>query len=64
VKRITDKTELVETHNLAISLQRLADGSHNGYDTERWRRALYHALGISRPSQCNLEEIRKALRLP
>lgn len=64
MKRITDKTELVETHNLAVSLQRLQDGSHNGYDYRRWRRALYHALGITGSGECSLEEIRKALKLP
>jgi len=60
----TDKIELVETHNLALALQRLNEGAHNGYDYSRWKRALYHALGMVRPANCEFEEIRKALRLP
>jgi hypothetical protein len=64
VKRVTDKTELVETHNLAISLQRLQDGSHNGYDQARWKRALYHALGITVSDYEMRERIRQALKLP
>lgn len=60
----TDKTELVETHNLALSLGRLTD-SAGGYDTEKWKRALYHALAMDGCASRNLlEKIRIALELP
>lgn len=58
----TDKVELVETHNLALSFGRLTSGP---YDTERWRRALYHALAMDGCAQRGLlEKIRIALELP
>jgi hypothetical protein len=56
----TKRVELVETHNLALSLARLQDGP---YDTARWRRALYHAAGMSL-SRGEAEKIRIALELP
>lgn len=61
-QRETRKIELVETHNLARSLARLTD---NGpYDTERWKRALYHALLMNGTSKSTTEKIRIALELP
>jgi hypothetical protein len=60
----TDKIELVETHNLALALQRLRDGSKNGYDTNRWKRALYHALTMTYTDHDITKAIREALRQP
>lgn len=58
----TRKTELVETHNIALSLDRLSQGP---YDCDRWKRALYHALAMSGVSGTTaLEKIRIALELP
>lgn len=60
----TDKTELVETHNIALALQRLTNAA-GGYSSERWKRALYHALGMTEtPGRAMLEKIRIALELP
>lgn len=60
----TDKVELVETHNLALSLQRLYNGQ-GGYNEEKWKRALYHALAISgNAGHSLLKSIREALELP
>ena len=56
----TDKVELVETHNLALSLKRLQESP---YDNDRWRRALYHAVGMT-CSRVAAEKIRTALELP
>lgn len=54
---------MVETHNLCISLKRLA--SAPGYDQERLKRALYHALGMSHASsKGEMEKVRQALGLP
>lgn len=59
----TDKTELVETHNLALSFGRLTNSGP--YDNERWKRALYHALAMDGCAGRNvLEKIRIALELP
>ena len=60
----TNKIELIETHNIALSLQRLRDGSKNGYDTIRWRRALYHALTMTHTDHSLAKAIREALQLP
>ena len=60
----TDKIELVETHNLALSLTRLRDGSKNGYDTLRWKRALYHALAMTYTDHSVIKAVREALGLP
>ncbi len=58
----TRKIELVETHNLALSLDRLCETYGTG---ERWRRALYHALSMSNVGRRDtLEKIRIALGLP
>ena len=61
--RFTTKIELVETHNLALSLNRLCVGP---YDTDRWKRAFYHALTMSNAmiAREDLVKIREALRLP
>jgi hypothetical protein len=59
----TRKVELVETHNLLLSLERLSDAGP--YDSDRWKRALYHALSMaSAPSRSTIEKIRQALELP
>lgn len=62
-RKSTTLIELVETHNIALSLNRLVDGSWN--DTIRWRRALYHAISISSARDISvLKRIREALELP
>lgn len=62
-QRETRLTELVETHNIALSLGRLT--SAGAYDDERWRRALYHALSMDGcASRGMLEKLRVALELP
>lgn len=59
----TDKTELVETHNLVLSLNRLSNTPP--YDTGRWKRALYHALLMADgPGWEERQKIREALKLP
>ena len=61
-RRETRKIELVETHNIALSLDRLREGP---YDDGKWRRALYHAMAMSSgTSRPELERIRVALELP
>jgi hypothetical protein len=64
-KRVTktDRIELVETQNIALSLQRM---SPNGYDNQRWRRAFYHALTMTNIVMRRevLVKIREALDLP
>jgi hypothetical protein len=63
MKRRTDKTELVETHNLALSLRRLYNGQ-GGYDDGKWKRALYHALAMGgNVGNTMLKAIREALGL-
>lgn len=60
--RTTRKAELVETHNLMLSLDRLAGPP---YDNARWKRALYHALAMSQVADRDqLERIRATLGLP
>ncbi len=62
-KTNTTKVELVETHNLSLSINRLYDAAP--YDHKRVGRALYHALGMSKfNGSSTLEGIRKALELP
>lgn len=62
-KSKTDRTELVETHNLALSLNRLTNTSP--YSNASWRRALYHAIGMTGVSSREmLEKVRIALELP
>jgi hypothetical protein len=60
--RETRLNELVETHNLVLSLKRLMDTPH---DNDRWKRALYHALSMNlRVNRVELGKIREALDLP
>lgn len=60
--RETRQIELVETHNLALSLRRIKDSP--GYDNEKWKRCLYHALGMAYTDRAELEKIRVAMNLP
>jgi len=57
----THLVELVETHNLATSINRLQDAG--AYDGNKWRRALYHALGLCHIGSGTLAKIREALEL-
>lgn len=62
MKKTTERTELVETHNLVLCLNRLAGPP---YDSERWARALYHALRMAHVTSFEqLAKIREALKLP
>jgi hypothetical protein len=61
LSRETRLNELVETHNLSLSINRLRSAP---YDIERWKRALYHALSMSDVGRGQLEKIRIALELP
>ncbi len=61
-ERMTRKLELVETDNIARSLNRLRS-SAGGYNDERWRRALQHAIAMSVHRNA-AEKIRVALELP
>lgn len=58
---VTKKIELVETHNIALSIERLRQPP---YDRERWRRALYHALCMTSVGRQETQKIREALELP
>ncbi len=63
LRKTSRRVEIVETHNITLSLSRI----HNtrGYDDKRWKRALYHALGMSGlVSSLELTEIRNTLKLP
>ena len=63
MKRTTEKIELVETHNITLSLRRIL--SAPGYDRDDWKRALYHALLIAGcGNRVALVKIREALELP
>lgn len=62
-QRQTSQIEVVETHNLAMSLRRLKNAP--GYDHERWKRALLHALGMSYCGDCSERKaVREALNMP
>ena len=62
-RRETRKIELVETHNLALSIMRMRNAP--GCDTEMWKRALYHALAMTYTGSWEEKEgIRKTLHLP
>ena len=57
----TRKIELVETDNIARSLDRLGEQ----YDALRWRRALYHAMCMTNVGSHDIcMKIREALELP
>lgn len=61
--RKTRKVELVETHNIALSLRRISDAP--GYDVKRWKRALVHAIGMAYvASNDEQRKIREAVELP
>lgn len=60
--RVTDQIEMVETHNLALSLRRLKD--IGPYDQDKWKRALYHAIVMTYTPRLVSEKIRIALELP
>lgn len=63
-RKSTEKVELVETHNMALSLRRLND-IPNSWNNEPTRRALYHAICMT--CSFNNEErgsIRQSLKLP
>lgn len=60
--RQTELLELVETHNIARSLKRMRDTGP--YDTMRWKRAVYHALGLANISDVTIKKVREALELP
>lgn len=61
--RETRQIEMVETHNIALSLKRL--NNVPGYDSRRWKRALYHAMGLSSvAADSEVEKIRQAIGLP
>lgn len=61
-ERVTRRVELVETHNIALSLQRIDNAP--SYNSRRWRRALLHALMIHGVGDGTVEKIRVALELP
>jgi len=60
----TRLVEMVETHNLALAFNRLDDSFP--YDSMRKRRALYHALLMSKAcfNATEIAAIRVALELP
>lgn len=58
--RETSRSELVETHNIALALGRMG----TGYYDDPWKRALYHALSMSGVQRSTLEKVRQALELP
>lgn len=61
--RETRLNELVETHNLSLSLKRLEESAP--YDQGRWKRALYHALCMNNTGSADARrKIREALELP
>lgn len=59
-----EQIELVETHNIALALTRLTSPGLP-FDSMRWRRALYHAAGMTETASNDiLKRIREALELP
>jgi len=61
--RQTAVVELTETHNICLAIKRVQDQA-GGYDPERWKRAVYHALGMAHVGTDVLQRVREALRLP
>ena len=61
-ERQTRRIELVETHNLALSIHRLKN--IRPYDTDAWKRALHHALSMEYVGRGTIEKLRIALELP
>ena len=62
--RQTRMIELVETHNIYLSIQRIRNAPGFDGDGLRWKRALYHALGMAGGAHSQVEKIRVALGLP
>ena len=61
--RQTRLIELVETHNLYLSIHRIRNSP--GYNTEkRWKRALIHALSMELSDFQLEKKIREALEFP
>jgi hypothetical protein len=56
-KTNTTQIELVETYNLYLSLNRVYNSSP--YDSEKWKRALYHAISMT---SCATREMRVKIR--
>jgi len=63
-RRTTNQIEIVETHNLVTSINRVRLQSR-GHDPRRWKRALYHALAMTDALTFeDLKSIRTVLGLP
>jgi hypothetical protein len=63
-QRTTRLIELVETQNIASSLRRIRDNA-SGYDNQRVKRALYHAISMhGNLTNEELAGVRTAMRLP
>ena len=62
--RQTQLIELVETHNIMKSITRIRHSPGYDPDGRRWKRALYHALGMAYLPDSTIEKIRQALGLP
>ncbi len=63
-RKSTERIELVETQNLALSFRRLRDISGE-YQSGALKRAIYHALGMSYSlTEHQRGRIREALELP
>ena len=63
MRRSTEQQELVDTHEIAKALKRL-DGRSPCYDSQRWRRSLYHAILIAGVGNHYAGKVREALELP
>lgn len=62
-RKQTQRAEMVETHNMALSIKRLRNTTP--YDTDAWKRALYHALLLEGPDDYELRKsLREAMKLP
>jgi hypothetical protein len=62
-KKDTNQIEMVETHNLYLSFQRLINSAP--YDSFRVKRALYHAICMADLGGSDTKKlIREALQLP
>lgn len=59
----TERVELVETHNIALALQRLNQPGMP-YNHHRWKRALQHAVALAELGDDYARKIREALELP
>ena len=59
-RKETRRIELIETHNIALSIEMM---QKSGY-WQPWRRALYHALSMAEVDKTILVKIREALGLP